>query len=112
MNFQFSEKVRTLEGRVQQFMDDHVYPLEPDYADHVEKAGGWTTPPIMDELKAKARSEGLWNLFLPDEEHGAGLNNLIIETASSVSFVVIPLVPFRIPFFSWSTSLSTSSYVS
>ena len=57
-------------------MDDHVYPLEPEYAGHVQKAGGWTTPPIMDELKAKAREENLWNLFMPDDEHGAGLNNL------------------------------------
>jgi acyl-CoA dehydrogenase len=57
-------------------MDEHIYPLEPEYSEHVEKAGGWTTPPVMDELKAKARAEGLWNLFLPDDEHGAGLNNL------------------------------------
>ncbi len=76
MDFQFSNKVRTLQQRLTQFMDDHIYPLEPEYADHVEKAGGWTTPPIMDALKGKAREEGLWNLFMPDDEYGAGLNNL------------------------------------
>jgi len=76
MDFQFSDKVRFLLERVSRFMDDHVYPLEAEFARHVAEAGGWTTPPIMDELKAKARSEGLWNLFLPDEEHGAGLGNL------------------------------------
>ncbi len=76
MDFQFSDKVLALQDRVTRFMDDHVYPLEPEYAGHVEKAGGWTTPPIMDELKAKAREENLWNLFMPDDEHGAGLNNL------------------------------------
>jgi acyl-CoA dehydrogenase len=76
MDFQFSNKVRVLQDRLTQFMDEHIYPLEPEYSEHVEKAGGWTTPPVMDELKAKARAEGLWNLFLPDDEHGAGLNNL------------------------------------
>ena len=74
--FQFSDKVRTLQERLTQFMDQHIYPLEPEYADHVAKAGGWTTPPIMDRLKAKARAEGLWNLFMSDDEYGAGLNNL------------------------------------
>ncbi len=76
MDFQFSDKVRTLQERVSGFMDQHVYPLEPEYREHIEKAGGWSTPPVMDDLKAKAREEGLWNLFMPDEEHGAGLNNL------------------------------------
>ena len=76
MFFQFSDKVRTLQERLTKFMDDHIYPLESEYRDHMEKAGDWTTPPIIDELKAKAREQGLWNLFLPDEEHGAGLNNL------------------------------------
>ena len=76
MDFEFSDKVRFYQERIGRFMDEHVYPLEADYRRHVAEAGGWTTPPIMDELKAKARSEGLWNLFLPDEEHGAGLTNL------------------------------------
>ena len=76
MDFQFSEKIRTLQERLTRFMEQHVYPLEPEYADHVAKAGGWTTPPIMDRLKATARAEGLWNLFMPDDEHGASLNNL------------------------------------
>jgi acyl-CoA dehydrogenase len=76
MDFEFSDKVRTLQDRLNNFMDTHVYPLEADYERHVEEAGGWTTPPVMDELKRQARAEGLWNLFLPDEEHGAGLNNL------------------------------------
>ena len=76
MDFQFTDKVRALQDHLTKFMDEHIYPLEADYAGHVEKAGGWTTPPIMDELKAKAREQGLWNLFMADEEHGAGLNNL------------------------------------
>ncbi|MDP6346192.1 MAG: acyl-CoA dehydrogenase family protein, partial [Alphaproteobacteria bacterium] len=76
MDFQFSDRVRALQDRLTAFMDAHVYPLEPEYSGHVEKAGGWTTPPIMDELKAKAKEQGLWNLFLPDDEHGSGLSNL------------------------------------
>ena len=75
MDFQSSDKVRGLQERVGRFMDDHVYPLEDEYSEHVQEAGGWTTPPIMDKLKVKAREEGLWNLFLPDDR-GAGLNNL------------------------------------
>ena len=76
MDFEFSDRVRALQDRIASFMDAHVYPVEAEYAQHIEEAGGWTTPPIMDELKAKARAEGLWNLFMPDEELGAGLNNL------------------------------------
>jgi acyl-CoA dehydrogenase len=76
MDFQFSDRVCELQDRLNAFMDAHVYPLEAEYPAHIERAGGWTTPPIMDELKDKARQEGLWNLFLPDDEHGAGLNNL------------------------------------
>jgi acyl-CoA dehydrogenase len=76
MDFEFSDRVRTLQDRITSFMDAHVYPVETEYAQHIEEAGGWTTPPIMDELKAKARAEGLWNLFMPDEQLGAGLNNL------------------------------------
>ncbi len=76
MNFQFSDKVRALQERISLFMDEHIYPLEAEYPEHLTNAGGWTTPPIMDDLKAKAREEGLWNLFMDNEEHGAGLNNL------------------------------------
>ena len=76
MDFEFSAKVKELQARVTAFMEAHVYPLEPHYHEHVEAAGGWTTPPVMDELKAKAKAEGLWNLFLPEEDLGAGLSNL------------------------------------
>jgi acyl-CoA dehydrogenase len=76
LDFEFSDKVKDLQERVTKFMDDHVYPLEPDYSEHVEAVGGWTTPPIMDELKAKAREQGLWNLFMSGDEHGVGLTTL------------------------------------
>ena len=82
MDFQFSDKVRDLQERLTNFMDDQVYPIEEEYPRHVEEAG-WSTPPIMDRLKETARSQGLWNLFMPDPEHGAGLNNLEYSLADA-----------------------------
>ena len=74
---QFSEKSLELQARLKQFMDQHIYPNEAAYHAAVEAADDrWDTVPLMEELKAKARAEGLWNLFLPDEERGAGLSNL------------------------------------
>jgi len=84
MNFEFSDDVRALQDRLNRFMDEHVYPLEPVYSEHVTEAGGWTTPPIMDELKARAREAGLWNLFMPDEQYGAGLSNLQYAPLSEI----------------------------
>ena len=55
MEFEFSEKVKSLMDRVQRFMDDHIYPIEPDYYRLVREAGGWDSPPILDELKVKAK---------------------------------------------------------
>ena len=76
MNFEFPDKVKDLQARVAAFMDEHVYPLEHEYDAHVAEAGGWTTPPVLDDLKEKAKAAGLWNLFMPDERYGAGLTNL------------------------------------
>lgn len=76
MDFQFDDKVRELQDRLTRFMAQHVYPIEADYSRHLAEAGGWTTPPIMDELKNTARSEGLWNLFMSGDEFGVGLSNL------------------------------------
>jgi acyl-CoA dehydrogenase len=76
MNFELSERSEEFRGRLQQFMDECVYPAERMWVDQLQAAG---TPhihaPIVEELKAEARRRGLWNLFLPDEEHGAGLSN-------------------------------------
>ncbi len=58
-------------------MDEHVYPNESIYSDAVNAGESrWTIPPIMAELKTRARDAGLWNLFLPDDQYGAGLTNL------------------------------------
>ena len=77
MDFDFSPKVKELQKRVQQFMDEHVYPNEDVYHHQVDTQGDrWQIPPIMEELKAKAKKAGLWNLFLPESRLGAGLTNL------------------------------------
>src|SRR5690606_27095407 len=64
MDFAYSDKVRELQLRVQQFMDTHITPNEEVYYQQVEAGGRWCVPPILDALKAKAKQEGLWNLFL------------------------------------------------
>ena len=76
MDFAHSDKVKTLQRRVQAFMDEHIYPNERDLRTSRSQANRWAQPPIMEELKTKARAAGLWNLFLPESEHGAGLTNL------------------------------------
>ena len=79
MNFEFSDKVQTLIARVEAFMDEHVYPNEQAYYDFVhDQDNRWQEWPGMEALKDKARSEGLWNLFLPHEygQFSPGLSNL------------------------------------
>ena len=77
MHFDYSEKVKTLRVRLLAFMDEVVYPNEKTHVQQVEAAEDrWQTPPILQEMKAKARDAGLWNLFLPEAEYGAGLSNL------------------------------------
>jgi acyl-CoA dehydrogenase len=75
MKFEFSDKVQNLERRLQAFMDEHIYPNEQRFHEEVER-NRWTPTQVIDELKPKARAAGLWNLFLPDSEDGAGLTNL------------------------------------
>ncbi|MFE6159718.1 acyl-CoA dehydrogenase family protein [Streptomyces sp. NPDC056486] len=77
MDFAFDARTEELRDKLLTFMDEHVYPAE-QIADEqrAQLASPWDTPAIVGELKAEARSQGLWNLFLPDAEHGAGLTNL------------------------------------
>lgn len=77
MDFEYSDKVKDLVLRVRAFMDEHVYPNEGTFHEQVN-ADRWKTPPIMEELKAKAKAEGLWNFFLPLAygEYSGGLTNL------------------------------------
>jgi acyl-CoA dehydrogenase len=78
MNFSYSEKVQELLDKLNFFMEKHVYPNEKVYEDQVNyQQDRWSSvPAIMEELKRKAKSKGLWNLFLPESEYGAGLTNL------------------------------------
>jgi acyl-CoA dehydrogenase len=75
MNFEPSAKSKDLQERVQRFMQEHVYPNESRYAEEVAR-DRWKPAPVIEELKANARAAKLWNLFLPGDDHGAGLTNL------------------------------------
>jgi acyl-CoA dehydrogenase len=80
MDFDYSPKVRELQSRVTRFMEEHVYPSEARFESEMKafRAAGnaWQPAPVMEELKSKARAQGLWNLFLPESRMGAGLSNL------------------------------------
>jgi acyl-CoA dehydrogenase len=76
MNFDYSEKTQELIARVSAFMDEHIYPNEQRFIDEVNQGDRWEPTAVVEELKVKAKEAGLWNLFLPESEHGAGLTNL------------------------------------
>src|SRR5271169_2719465 len=74
MTFELNEKTKILQSRLQQFMDAHIYSNEQRFHEEVER-DRWKPTKIIEELKVKAHAEGLWNLFLPNDERGAGLTN-------------------------------------
>jgi acyl-CoA dehydrogenase len=76
MDFDFDQKTLDLRDRVLEFMDAHIYPNEAVFAEQVATGKPWTTPPILEDLKARARTAGLWNMFLSHSDFGAGLSNL------------------------------------
>ncbi|MER5945946.1 acyl-CoA dehydrogenase family protein [Streptomyces sp. NPDC001904] len=77
MDFAFDARTEELRGKLLAFMDEHVHPAEAVAAEQRAALGSpWETPAVVEDLKAEARRQGLWNLFLPDAEHGAGLTNL------------------------------------
>jgi len=76
MDFEHTDKVKELQERVSAFMDEHIYPNEETFEAQINEGDRWQHPAILDELKPKAREAGLWNLFLPESDHGAGLTNL------------------------------------
>jgi acyl-CoA dehydrogenase len=76
MDFEHSPKVKALQKKLQSFMERHVYPNEKRYRDEVATGDRWQPVDLIEELKRKARAEELWNLFLPESQHGAGLTNL------------------------------------
>ena len=80
MQFGYSEKTQKLRERVTAFMEQNVYPAEPVFADEVRanraKGNPWQPTKVMEQLKEKARAQGLWNLFLSSSPRGAGLTQL------------------------------------
>src|SRR5262245_14801139 len=77
MDFEYSKKTKMYMEQVTEFMAKHVYPSEQTFHDPLNaQPSRWAVPPIMEEPKAKARERGLWNLFLPESELGAGLTNM------------------------------------
>ncbi|MDQ6707172.1 MAG: acyl-CoA dehydrogenase [Acidobacteriota bacterium] len=76
MNFDHSRKVKELQARLLGFMDEHVYPNEKRFHEQIAQGDRWKPSTVIEELKPKARAAGLWNLFLPDSEFGAGLTNV------------------------------------
>jgi acyl-CoA dehydrogenase len=75
MNFDYTDKVKSLQQRLRAFMDEHIYPNEKRFYQEIEN-DRWAPTKVIEELKPKARAAGLWNLFLPDDDQGAGLTNL------------------------------------
>ena len=72
---ELSDQAQDVHGRVREFMAAHVYPNESVFLDQIAEGDRWQPIPLIEELKTQARSQGLWNLFLPDSEDGAGLSN-------------------------------------
>jgi acyl-CoA dehydrogenase len=75
MHFELSQKTKDLQQQLTAFMEEHIYPNEQRFYDEIQRER-WSPTQIIEELKLKARAAGLWNLFLPHDDHGAGLSNL------------------------------------
>ncbi|WP_085993034.1 acyl-CoA dehydrogenase [Oceanobacillus senegalensis] len=77
MNFEYSDRVMEYQKEITAFMEEYIYPNESTYAEQIDKNDHFSSvPPIIEELKEKAKDKGLWNLFLPESECGTGLSNL------------------------------------
>jgi acyl-CoA dehydrogenase len=75
MNLEPNQKTKDLQRRLRAFLDEHIYPNEQRHEQEIERER-WAPTRVIEEFKPKARAAGLWNLFLPNDEHGAGLTNL------------------------------------
>ena len=93
MDFAHTERALALQEQMTRFMDEHVYPAEPVYARQRREGDPHVVPQVVEDLKATARAEGLWNLFLPDETHGAGLTNLEYAPIAEISGRSIEIAP-------------------
>ena len=94
MDFQYSSRVERLREELTNFMEERVYPAEPAYDEQMAAAGDPSFhPPVMEDLKAEARRRGLWNLFLPDPEMGAGLSVLEYAPLAEITGRSIEIAP-------------------
>src|SRR5713226_5956023 len=93
MTFEYSGKVKDLERRLTAFMDEHVYPNEATFRQQIAEGDRWQPTRIVEELKTKARVAGLWNLFLPESEYGAGLTNTEYAPLCEMMGRALPLAP-------------------
>ena len=93
MDFGYSDRVKDLLARLTAFMDAHVYPNELRFEQPVDPGDRWQPIPLVEELKAKARSEELWNLFLPASDYGAGLTNTEYAPLCEVMGRAMPFAP-------------------
>ena len=85
MEFAYSESVQALQAKAMAFLHEFVLPAEPVYAQQRREIGPWDTPPVMEDLKAEARRQGLWNLFLPADRGVGGLSNLDYAPIAEIS---------------------------
>ena len=92
MEFAVAPRVQELQAKLGEFMDERVYPNEATLQAQVE-ADRWVQPAIIEELKAEARTRGLWNLFLPHAELGAGLTNLEYAPLAEIMGRSVELAP-------------------
>lgn len=76
MDFEYSQATKDYMERVSAFMDENLYPNEEELEQQIEDGGRWCVIPLLEEIKARAKADGLWNLFLPESGRGAGLSNL------------------------------------
>ncbi len=81
MDLDENPRTRELRGRLEAFMDEHVYPNEDRFFRESMELGPWAVWPVVEELKPLAREAGLWNLFLPDSDHDAGADEPRVRAA-------------------------------
>ena len=93
MDFEHSAKVKELQARLTAFMAAHVYPNEKRFHQQVNEGERWQPIPLIEELKRKARADGLWNLFLPESEYGAGLTNTEYAPLCEIMGRAMPFAP-------------------
>ncbi len=93
MHFEHSPKVKELQKRFVMFMHEHVYPNEKTYRQQIARGERWQPVEIVEELKPKAKAAGLWNLFLPESEYGAGLTNVEYAPLCEIMGRAAPFAP-------------------